>query len=351
MEVSAAKQHFVASAVQTPVGMIPVVSHEVGAREMLGRWKARWGVGRMDYKVTPGLYAFGRPTSDSPILVTCNYKMTFDFLRGFWKGIDAWVLALDTRGVNVWCAAGKGTFGTAELIKRIGATGLDRVATSREVIVPQLGAPGVDAGEVRKATGFKVVYGPVAATDIPEFLAAGNKATPAMRRVTFTALERLVLAPMELSGARNHLLWILGVALLLSGFGSWGWGVRETLVRGMTLFGAAFLGLLAGAVVTPVLLPWIPGRMFSLKGALVGCALSLGGALAWGRFTPLELVGVTAGATAISSFAAMNFTGSTTFTSQSGVLKEMKLSLPVQAALALTSLVAWGASGFFGGGR
>ena len=66
----------------------------------------------MNYKVDPGLYAIGNPNERSPVLVTANYKMSFDNLREALPGRDAWILVLDTRGINVWCAAGKGTFGT-----------------------------------------------------------------------------------------------------------------------------------------------------------------------------------------------------------------------------------------------
>ena len=36
--------------------------------------------------------------------------MTVDLVRGDLAGVDAWLLVLETYGVNVWCAAGKGTF-------------------------------------------------------------------------------------------------------------------------------------------------------------------------------------------------------------------------------------------------
>ena len=60
----------------------------------------------------------GAPDADSPVLVTANYKMTVDLLRRELAGLNAWLLVLDTRGINVWCAAGKGTFGTGEVIRR-----------------------------------------------------------------------------------------------------------------------------------------------------------------------------------------------------------------------------------------
>jgi hypothetical protein len=44
----------------------------------------------------------------------------------------------------------------------------------------------------------------------------------------------------------------------------------------------------------------------------------------------------------------MNFTGSTPFTSPSGVEKEMRKALPLQAAALLLAMVAWVASAFVG---
>ena len=81
----------------------------------------------MDYKVEPGLYAVGSPDSASPVLVTSNYKMTFDRVRAELGGLNLWLMVLDTDGVNVWCAAGKGTFGIAEFVNRIRVTGLDGI--------------------------------------------------------------------------------------------------------------------------------------------------------------------------------------------------------------------------------
>ena len=86
----------------------------------------------MGHRVEPGLYSLGNPTSESPVFVTANYTLSFDALRSALKGIDGYILVLDTQGVNVWCAAGKGTFGTDELVKRIEATRLHEVGqTSR----------------------------------------------------------------------------------------------------------------------------------------------------------------------------------------------------------------------------
>lgn len=138
----------------------PQVSTVLYWADRLGHWKARWGIGRMKYVVEPGLYAIGNPDGNSPVFVSANYKMSFDRLRSQLDGRDGWILVLDTKGINVWCAAGKGTFGTDELVKRIEAVKLDRIVNHRTLIVPQLGATGVSAHEVKQQSDFRVVYGP-----------------------------------------------------------------------------------------------------------------------------------------------------------------------------------------------
>jgi hypothetical protein len=113
--------------------------------------------------------------------------------------------------------------------------------------------------------------------------------------------------------------------------------------QGLASVGAAMLvaglaGVLAGAVLVPLVLPWIPGRAFALKGGIVGALL--GALVAYGWYGVLGTTGALAAvsiATAISSFAAMNFTGSSTYTSPSGVEWEMRRAIPVQLAL----LVGW----------
>ena len=94
----------------------------------------RWGIGRNHYQVTPGLYASGTPDADSPLLVSANYKLSFDCLRAALNGESAWLLVIDTKGINVWCAAGKGTFGTDEIVHRCQATRVSELVSHRQLI-------------------------------------------------------------------------------------------------------------------------------------------------------------------------------------------------------------------------
>ena len=151
--------------VSTPAAMTP--TWELTAADHRDLFLARIGIRRNDYRVPPGLYRLGNPDKESPVFVSANYTLSFDALRSALKGINSYILVLDTHGVNVWCAAGKRTFGTRELLRRIEAVKLGEVVSHRKLILPQLGASGVAAHEIKKYSNFTVEYGPVRAEEVP----------------------------------------------------------------------------------------------------------------------------------------------------------------------------------------
>jgi len=339
-------QDVVIGSVPTSRGLVSRVATTLRRRDHWGTIKARFGVGRMDYAVDPGLYAIGQPDESSPVFVSANYKMSVDALRSSLAGRSGWILVLDTDGINVWCAAGKGTFGTDELARRIELTGLKDVVSHRRLILPQLGAPGVSAHEVRKQSGFAVHYGPVNAQDLPAYLDAGLRATPEMRRKSFTLKERAVLIPVELVEALKPTLWIAPALFLLGGLGGRGGFWSGALTDGLFAV-LAFLGaLVAGAVLNPVLLPWLPGRAFSTKGFVIG-ALAAIGILSLRGVDWHTLRGVLEAASwlliipAVAAYLAMNYTGCATYTSLSGVRSEMRWALPLEIGLAGCGLLTW----------
>ncbi|MBF8264240.1 MAG: CO dehydrogenase/acetyl-CoA synthase gamma subunit (corrinoid Fe-S protein)-like protein [Dehalococcoidia bacterium] len=326
----------ITGSLETVAGNIPQISTKLTLMDILGFWRMRWGIGRMNYKVEPGLYAIGSPGPDSPVLVSANYKMSFDILRRAVSSHNAWVFVIDTKGVNVWCAAGKGTFSTGAVLWQIKLTGLQKIAPHGTIILPQLSATGVKAHEVQKISGLRTVFGPVRADDIPAFLDNGMKATAEMRKVKFGMIDRLVLTPVEIKSAFRYLILLLFILFILGGVSLVGFSVDKAwsmfVSGGVALLGA----VLTGTVITPMLLPWVPGRAFSLKGGQVGLAWALAvSAYNWNFLSEVGLPGITnriaalLAIPAISAYLAFNFTGSTTYTSMSGVRKEMRLALPL----------------------
>jgi hypothetical protein len=324
--------YWATDSVPTPAGTVYTVSTEWARADYWGMIRSRTGAYRMNYAVTPGLYAVGGPSKDSDVFVTANYKLTFDILRRALKGMNAWILVLDTKSINVWCAAGKGTFGADELIRRIADAKLDTLVSHRRIILPQLGAVGVNASVVQKKTGFRVTFGPVRARDIPVYVQAGYKKTEEMSAITFPMLDRLVLTPMEINPAMKKFPWVAGGILLIFGLQPQGLLFKQAWFGGLPFLVLALLAVLAGALMTPVLLPFVPFRSFAVKGWIVG-ALSM--LLALHFFRPIGiqdpiLLGVAYILfPALSSYIALQFTGSTTFTGMSGVKKELKFGIPL----------------------
>jgi CO dehydrogenase/acetyl-CoA synthase delta subunit len=303
---------------------------------------ARWGVNRTGHRVRPGLYRLGNPGADSPVLVSANYTLSFDALRSSLRGKEAYILVLDTKGINVWCAAGKGTFGTDELVRMIMLTNLASVVRHREIIVPQLGAPGIAAHEVARRSGFRVRYGPVRASDLPGYLETG-RATPEMRRVLFPFRDRIVLAPVELVHAALPTVVAAVILYFLAGpIGAL--AVLATVIAGTVLF--------------PALLPFLPTEDFSTKGIILGALVAMPFAVFVGTLFPTP-----SWATAIAiavplllipavvAYMALNFTGCTPYTSRTGVKKEIFQYIPVLVLLAVTGtafLIVLGVSLFIG---
>jgi hypothetical protein len=305
------------------------IRHTTSTLTFSDRWDhilARVGWKRSRHRATPGLYRLGHPGDDSPVFATANYTLSFDALRSALAGIDGYILVLDTKGINVWCAAGKGTFGTDELVHRIESSRLRDVVRHRKLIVPQLGAPGVAAHLVKQRSGFKVEFGPVLASDLPGYLES-REATPAMRRVRFGLRDRAVLIPVELTS-----ILVAAAVLVL--------GLRLVTADAPAMWAATLLAaILTGVVAFPILLPWIPTRDFSSKGFILGglVALTVAGSSLLNPTQPaswrwaIDAASLVLVASSITAFLTLNFTGSTTFTSRSGVRREMFTYIPLMA--------------------
>jgi len=327
------KERWIRSFINTKIGLIPVIANTLTHYDTYGTINARIGINRHNYSIIPGLYASGKPDANSPVLVTANYKLTFDKVRSSLQGISAWILLLDTKGVNVWCAAGKGTFGTKELIKQIEVTKIGELINHKSLILPQLGAPGVSGYEVTKKTGLSIHYGPVYAKDIPAYINRSMVKTDEEKIIHFTTIDRLVLTPIEIKSALVSSI-IAGIIFFIA---------HSIASQSFTLKFLndyfSFLGaIITGGFIFPLILPILPFRSFALKGALLGLFYSV--ILAF--FNKSSLGNILFGFCIyipVISFMALNFTGATTFTSISGVKKEIKIATPLYLLSVITGII------------
>ncbi len=141
-----------------------------------------------------GIIRMGHPGKDSPVLLTGNYHLTIARVKRALKGIDAYLLVANSRGINVWCASAGGHLNNHRVISALKTSGIEGLVNHRNVILPQLAATGVETRAIHSKTEWKVIWGPVYAKDIPEFLENRLNKTPQMREVSFPGTARLELA-------------------------------------------------------------------------------------------------------------------------------------------------------------
>lgn len=299
--------HITEGQLETSAGKILTLKTTYGVREWLWRIAVRFGFARNSYRIPPGLYAIGQPDTRSPIMVTCNYKLTVDLLRSNLRSRNIWILVLNTDGINVWCAAGKGTFCTAEVLYWLEKTQLKNFVENRELIMPQLGAPSIEPHLIRRYSGYKVVYGPIRGRDISKFLDSAGSISEVERLIKFDTADRFEVAVLELF---RHLC----VSVFLIVIGSiW---PQITVLRDL---GWAFTAAtIAGSLLLPLLLPVMPLRGFVQNGLLTYVPLAFLFAFAGVPIWSLTI------AASYAAWQALNFTGSTTFTSYTAVKTEIE---------------------------
>jgi ferredoxin len=178
-----------------------------------------------------GVVKVGDPGRDSPVLLTCNFRLTVERLKRAVAGIDAYLLVANSRGVNVWCAATGGLLTNHDGVSVLKTSGIAALVDHRRLILPQLAATGIEGAVSRERTGWQTVWGPVHARSIPEFLRRGLEATSGMRRVSFAWPQRLEMAvawafPISLLGGLVAFPFFREGALALVGLV---WGLSASM--------------------------------------------------------------------------------------------------------------------------
>jgi NAD-dependent dihydropyrimidine dehydrogenase PreA subunit len=195
----------------------------------------------LPWPAEPGLIRVGNPGRDAPVLVTCNYDLTVRRVRRALRGCDAYVLVAPTRGINVWCGAAGGYFTAHQVISILRTSGISELVDHRRLVLPQLSATGVERQLVEERTGWRVVFGPVYAADLPAYLAEGKK-TSEMRQVRFRLRDRLEMA----------VVWAFPVSVIGGAVLALGW--RHLLLPFLAMTWALALGLYG-------LFPWLSGTV------------------------------------------------------------------------------------------
>jgi NAD-dependent dihydropyrimidine dehydrogenase PreA subunit len=219
------------------------------------------GLRVLPFPTRTGLYRVGNPNRESPVFLTCNFDLTVRRVRRALRGLDCYLLVAPSRGINVWCAAAGGHLTSNQVVSVIKTSGISELVDHRRLTLPQLAATGVERKVVEERTGWRAVFGPVRAEDIPAYLANHYRKTDEMRKVRFDLRERLEMAamwafPISIIPLVPLLIW-------------WPWLALPFL--------AAVWGI---AAFTFGALPWLPGQPTGAAGA----QSEHGGRLRWARY-------------------------------------------------------------------
>jgi NAD-dependent dihydropyrimidine dehydrogenase PreA subunit len=150
----------------------------------------------LPFPVRTGLRKIGNPDRQSPVFVTCNFGLTVRRVTRALRAIDAYLLVANSRGVNVWCAATGGHLTADDVVSVIKTSGINDLVDHRRLVLPQLSATGVERAVIEEKTGWRAVFGPVYAADIPAYLDNHYKKTRRTRTVRFDLPQRLEMAIM-----------------------------------------------------------------------------------------------------------------------------------------------------------
>lgn len=273
-------------------------------------------------KTATGLYRVGKPGRRSPVLVTGNYELTVRRLVRELDGrVECWLVIANSRGINVWCAAGGGHFTAGDVISAIKTSGLAELVDHHAMILPQLCANGVDGWQIRKETGWGVHWGPIRARDLPAYLADKRRKIDATRWVTFPLRDRLEMTVV--STIFFSILLVIPLAIF--------WP---------HLLGLTLCAMVVQAFIFGVFLPWIPGHDGLVKGIFLAAATVLT-VIIWGQLAgdwPLsQYINRSLGLGFLAYFVAGEFQGMSP-------MMRGEANWDVEIGVGLLTLLAYGVS-------
>ncbi|NVM36551.1 MAG: methyltransferase domain-containing protein, partial [Candidatus Lokiarchaeota archaeon] len=251
--------------------------------------------GQVDHvPIEPGIYQSGTPDETSPIIVTANYVYTYIKVMRALKGIDAYVLCVDSKGINVWCAARGNNFGNKQLIEAIEATDIAKITKKKTLILPQLSAGGIASPLIKSEAPnfpFNVLFGPVWAKHLPQFLKERPARKPEkMKLAKFTTSHRLRAAITHTTFLLRKIFLWPSFALLLILFGLTLLNVVE--ISKLWIVGEIWLWVIITNTTIMILFPVTNfTRKFITKGIIYGVInVVLLGYISWLFHSSLPLI-------------------------------------------------------------
>jgi acetyl-CoA decarbonylase/synthase complex subunit gamma len=121
-------------------------------------------------QIDPKLYPIGQVSSDSPVLITTNFSLSYYTVLGEVEAskIPAYILSVDTQGMSVLTAWAAEKFNPESITKSLASFGVKEAIRHKNLIIP--GYVAMMSGDLEEQSGFKIIVGPKEAAGIPAFL-------------------------------------------------------------------------------------------------------------------------------------------------------------------------------------
>jgi len=323
-----------------------------GLRAQMNSYRCLF-TGQVDHvPIEPGIYQSGTPDENSPIIVTANYLYTYIKVMRALKGIDAWVLCVDSNGINVWCAARGTNFGNKQLIEAVEATDITKVSNKKTIILPQLSAGGIASPLIKSEAPnfpYNVLFGPVWAKHLPKFLNERPARKPEkMKLAKFTASHRLRAAITHTTFLLRKIFLWPSFALILILFGLTLLNVVE--ISKLWIVGEIWLWVIITNTTIMILFPITNfTRKFITKGIIYGVInVVLLGYISWLFHSSLPLIFWSSSFYFwLAFFSTMSYSGYTMATSPQEIQDEYPTFSKINMILLVISLITLAISFIF----
>jgi acetyl-CoA decarbonylase/synthase, CODH/ACS complex subunit gamma len=118
-----------------------------------------------------GIYPINNPDQNSPVLVTCNFSLTYFIVTGEIENsrVPTWLCVMDTEGLSVMTAWAAGKFVGDVVGPFIKKSGIAEKVAHKKLVIPGYAA-GILGDLEEELPGWEITVGPREAAHLPAFL-------------------------------------------------------------------------------------------------------------------------------------------------------------------------------------
>lgn len=122
-------------------------------------------------QMSQGIYPIGDPGTDSPVMITTNFSLTYFIVSGEIEAsrVPAWLLVMDVEGLSVLTAWAAGKFVPEKIAQFVNGSEISGKVSHKNLVLP--GYVAQISGELEEELqGWKITVGPREAGDLPHYL-------------------------------------------------------------------------------------------------------------------------------------------------------------------------------------